>query len=188
MADAVEFRWSGQVMESIDGLAFIGHNPGDKSNVYIATGDSGQGMTHGTIAGILITDLIRQRPNPWTALYDPSRKPLKAIGDFLSENLNVAKEYLDYLKPSAANSPADVPRGQGAILRRGIHRVAVYHDLDGRSVELSAICRHLGCIVQWNTLEKSWDCPCHGSRFDAHGRILNGPANSDLPPAQTAQS
>jgi glycine/D-amino acid oxidase-like deaminating enzyme len=97
--DAIELRWSGQVMEPVDGLAFIGRNPLDKDNVYIATGDSGIGMTHGTIAGILLCDLIRGRENPWAELYDPSRKTVSAASEFVRENINVAKQY-------ATSSPA----------------------------------------------------------------------------------
>src|SRR5213594_1802698 len=105
---AVEFRWSGQVMETVDGLAFIGRNPGDEPNVFIATGDSGHGMTHGTIAGILLTDLILGRDNPWAALYDPARKTVRAAGEFLRENVNVAAQYLDWVTPGEVGSAEEV--------------------------------------------------------------------------------
>jgi len=141
----VEYRWSGQVMEPVDGLAFIGRNPLDAGNVYIATGDSGQGMTHGTIAGMLLTDLIQGRKNEWEDLYSPSRIRLKALPDYAAENLNVAAQYVD----------------------RITHR-------------RSAVCPHLGCVVAWNSTEETWDCPCHGSRFSANGKVYQGPANSDL--------
>lgn len=121
----VEYRWSGQVMEPIDGLAYIGRNPGDGDNVYIATGDSGQGMTHGTIAGMLLTDLIQGRKNKWEGLYNPARVGLQAH-------------------------------------------------------QLSAVCPDPGCGLVWNSTEKTWDCPRHGSRFSADGRVYQGPANSDL--------
>src|SRR5207244_3848090 len=101
-AEGVAFRWSGQVMEPMDGLAFIGRNPHDDPNVYIATGDSGNGMTHGTIAGMLLTDLIMGRENRWATLYDPSRISLRAAKDFAEENLNVAAQYADWVKPSEA--------------------------------------------------------------------------------------
>jgi glycine/D-amino acid oxidase-like deaminating enzyme/nitrite reductase/ring-hydroxylating ferredoxin subunit len=180
----VEYRWSGQVMESIDGLGFIGRNPGDAEHIYIATGDSGMGMTHGTIAGLLITDLILKRENPWVELYDPSRKPIGAAGDFLRENLNVAAQYLDLVTGGDVKSVLEVPRGQGAIIRRGLHKVAVYCDENGTLHERSAVCPHLGCIVDWNSSETTWDCPCHGSRFDRHGSVINGPANLDLASAE----
>ena len=167
-------------METIDGLAFIGHNPGDAEHIYIATGDSGMGMTHGTIAGLLLTDLILKRENPWTALYDPSRKPVGAVGDFLREGLNVAVQYADWLTGGDVKSVHDIPRGHGAIVRKGLHKVAVYCDVAGNLHEHSAVCPHLGCIVQWNSTETTWDCPCHGSRFDHDGHVINGPANVDL--------
>jgi glycine/D-amino acid oxidase-like deaminating enzyme/nitrite reductase/ring-hydroxylating ferredoxin subunit len=180
MMEAVKFRWSGQVMETIDGLAFIGPNPLDKPNVFIATGDSGMGMTHGTIAGMLLTDLVLGRENPWTSLYDPSRKTLRAMGEFAKENLNVAKQYGDWLTGGDVGSPEDIEPGTGAIIRRGLSKVAVYRDDRGTLHECSATCTHLGCIVDWNDAEKTWDCPCHGSRFDRFGTVLNGPANRDL--------
>ena len=182
--EAVEFRWSGQVMEPVDGVAFIGRNPGDPRNVYIATGDSGMGMTHGTIAGILITDLIVGRGCSWAPLYDPSRITLKAASEFAKENLNVAAQYAEgFIGSGDVDSAEDVAPGTGAVIRRGLRKVAVYCDENGTRHELSAVCKHLGCIVDWNPVESTWDCPCHGSRYDKHGRVITGPANSDLNPA-----
>ena len=174
-------------MEPIDGLAFIGKNPLDHDNVFIATGDSGNGMTHGTIAGIILTDLILGRPNVWARLYDPSRKTFGAAVDFVRENLNVASQYVDWLTPSEVDSAAEVAPGSGAVIRSGLTKIAVYRDLDGVLHEHSAICPHLGCFVAWNNSEKSWDCPCHGSRFDADGSMIHGPANCDLAPAAELQ-
>ncbi|MBI1898731.1 MAG: FAD-dependent oxidoreductase [Acidobacteria bacterium] len=180
--DWVEFRWSGQVMEPVDALAFIGRNPGDR-NVYIATGDSGNGMTHGTIAGMLLSDLIGGRENPWASLYEPSRKTLRAAPEFARENLNVARQYTHYITRGTAHREQDVAPGHGDVVRRGLQKIAVYRDHNGEIREFSAVCPHLGCIVEWNPTERSWDCPCHGSRFDAHGRVINGPANENLAPA-----
>jgi glycine/D-amino acid oxidase-like deaminating enzyme/nitrite reductase/ring-hydroxylating ferredoxin subunit len=177
----IEFRWSGQVMEPVDGLAFIGRNPGDE-NIFIATGDSGMGMTHGTIAGILLTDLIMGRQNPWIDLYDPSRKTLGAAKDFAKENINVVAQYADKLTPGDVDSVEEIRNGEGAVLRSGLAKVAVYRDNHGTIHSMSAVCVHLGCVVTWNAGEKTWDCPCHGSRFDALGVVINGPANEDLPP------
>ena len=178
------YRWSGEVLEPIDGLAFIGRNPSDKDNVYIATGDSGNGMTHGTIAGILITDLIAGRENEWEKLYEPARKTLRAFPKFAQENLNVAAQFADLVTPGDVDSVEDIKPGAGAIIRRGAWKIAAYRDESGRVHERSAICRHLGCVVDWNTLERTWDCPCHGSRYDAFGKVIQGPANSDLPEAE----
>ena len=174
-----EFNWSGQVMESNDGLAFIGRNPGEK-NVYIVTGDSGNGMTHGTIAGILLTDLILGRENAWEKLYDPSRISLRAASEFAKENLNVAAQYVDFATAADVGDASEIAAGTGALVRDGLKKVAVYKDTHGKLHKCSAICPHLGCIVDWNSAEKSWDCPCHGSRFDPFGKILNGPANTAL--------
>jgi glycine/D-amino acid oxidase-like deaminating enzyme/nitrite reductase/ring-hydroxylating ferredoxin subunit len=184
MIESIDFRWSGQVMEPIDGLAFIGRNPLDEPNVFIATGDSGNGMTHGTIAGILLTDLIMGRENEWATLYDPSRITLRAAMEFAKENLNVAAQYTDLVTPGDIDSTDEVKPGDGAVLRRGISKVAVYRDEQGALHERSAVCVHLGCIVDWNSEEKTWDCPCHGSRYDAYGKVVQGPANSDLSPVE----
>ncbi len=151
----VRERWSGMVLESIDGLGFIGKDPGGGDNVYVVTGDSGMGMTHGTISGILIRDLVLGRENPWEALYEPSRKPLGAVGEFLRG-------------------------GHGALYGRGLRKLAVYRDIDGTLYACSAHCPHLGAPVAWNAVERTWDCSAHGSRFDARGKVINGPAVCDL--------
>jgi glycine/D-amino acid oxidase-like deaminating enzyme/nitrite reductase/ring-hydroxylating ferredoxin subunit len=176
----VAFRWAGQVMETIDGLAFIGHNPLDADNVYTVTGDSGQGMTHGTIGGMLITDLILGRHSAWAPLYDPGRVTLRAIGEYTKEAANMAAQYGDWLTPGDVQSVDQIAKDAGAVIRRGASKVAVYRDATGALHEKSAVCPHLGCIVQWNPAEKTWDCPCHGSRFDRFGTVINGPANVGL--------
>jgi Rieske Fe-S protein len=180
----VEFRWSGQVMEPVDGLAFIGQNPLDEDNVYIATGDSGQGMTHGTIAGILLTDLIQGRKNRWADLYSPSRISLKSLPEYASENINVAAQYTDFLTAGDIKSESELKPGEGAIIRDGVSKIAVHRDESGQLHKLTAICPHLGCVVAWNSTEQTWDCPCHGSRFSAEGHVYQGPANADLSPAE----
>jgi glycine/D-amino acid oxidase-like deaminating enzyme/nitrite reductase/ring-hydroxylating ferredoxin subunit len=177
----VTYRWSGQVMEPVDSLAFIGRNPLDDDNVYIATGDSGNGMTHGTIAGILLTDLIMGRENPWAEIYDPSRKSLKSIGTYIEENANVVGCMVKgWAESGEVKSADEIPMGEGAIMRDGASKIAVYKDEQGQLHQCSAVCTHLGCIVQWNSGEKSWDCPCHGSRYGIDGQILNGPAIKPL--------
>lgn len=179
-AGEIEFRWSGQVMEPADYLAFIGRNPLDSDNVFIATGDSGQGMTHGTIAGILLTDLIQGRKNSWEDLYSPSRVTLRAARDYAGENVNVAAQYTDYVTGGDIKSVDELKPGQGAVMREGLSKIAVHRDDNGIIHRRSAVCPHLGCIVSWNACERTWDCPCHGSRYTAEGRVYNGPANTDL--------
>lgn len=180
--DDVAYRWSGQVMEPTDHMGFIGRNPGN-AHVYIATGDSGQGMTHGTIAGLLVRDLVLGLGSEWEALYSPSRLPVErasVVAEFAKENLNVAAQYADWLTPGEVESVARIAPGEGAVVRDGLRKLAAYRADDGQLHVRSAVCPHLQCIVDWNATEKSWDCPCHGSRFDATGRVLNGPANTDL--------
>jgi Rieske Fe-S protein len=183
-AGPVSFRWSGQVLEPADGLAFIGRNPMDKDNVYVATGDAGTGITHGTIAGWLLTDLIVGRANAWTDLYEPSRKSLRAVGEYAKENAHSAAAYAGWLKRGDVEAVEEIKPGEGAIVRRGLHMVAACRDASGKLTELSAVCPHLGCIVEWNTSERTWDCPCHGSRFHADGHVVNGPAQSGLEPIE----
>jgi glycine/D-amino acid oxidase-like deaminating enzyme/nitrite reductase/ring-hydroxylating ferredoxin subunit len=178
-AREVLHRWSGQVMEPMDGLGFIGRDP-SQQNVYIATGDSGNGMTHGTIAGLVITDLIHGAEVPWAALYAPARVNMKAAGNFVREAGNMAWQYTDWIKPGQVDSVDDIRAGSGAVIRRGVQKIAVYRDASGDVHEMSAKCTHLGCIVKWNPAENTWDCPCHGSRFDALGQVLGGPAVDPL--------
>lgn len=179
-AGAVEFKWSGQVFEPDDYLAFIGRNPGDYKNVFIITGDSGQGTSHGTIGGMLIHDLILETANEdWVKLYNPSRKTTLHGGlvENLKEQANVAVQYADYVTPSEVESADEIEPGEGALLRRGLLKLAVYKDETGKVYERSAICTHLHCVVHWNSGEKSWDCPCHGSRFSpTTGEVWDGPA------------
>ena len=169
------------MFEPADGLAFIGASPSSDA-VYLATGDSGMGLTHGTIAGILITDLVAGRANPWAALYDPSRKTLRSGGRWLRENAATALRYGEWLRPGA-DLDAITP-GEGAVVRRGAHKLAVYRDLEGSFHAFSARCRHLGGQVGWNADDSTWDCPCHGARYDCVGRVIQGPANDDLEPAR----
>jgi len=139
-------------------------------------------MTHGTIAGILLTDLILGRENEWATLYDPSRISLRAAPEFARENLNFLVQYSDYATPGDLDQVREIPAGTGALVRQELKKLAVYRDSHGSLHKRSAICPHLGCIVAWNNAEKTWDCPCHGSRFDPYGKVLNGPANADLQP------
>jgi glycine/D-amino acid oxidase-like deaminating enzyme/nitrite reductase/ring-hydroxylating ferredoxin subunit len=182
MIRSVEYKWSGQVQEPADGLALIGPNPGDAPHIYIITGDSGMGMTHSTLGALLITDLIMGRENAWATLYAPSRRISKfgLAREIVRENLNVAGQFVDFVTPGDVESAEEIAPGEGAIVRHGLSKVAVYRDPSGALHEFSAACTHLGCLVAWNSEEKSWDCPCHGSRFDAEGRVLTGPATVDL--------
>jgi glycine/D-amino acid oxidase-like deaminating enzyme/nitrite reductase/ring-hydroxylating ferredoxin subunit len=176
-------RWSGQVLEPFDHLAFIGRDPTGERNVYLATGDSGHGLTHGAFAGVLLSDLIAGRDNSCEELYDPSRKTLRAAGTFAHDTLEVVDEYARWMHQDARPREDALPRGEGMVVQRGAHKIAVYRDWEGSLHERSAACTHLGCPVRWNSDAKSWDCRCHGSRFAPLGEVLNGPAIGALAPA-----
>ena len=180
MIEGIEYQWSGQIMEPVDGLAFIGKNPMDEDNVFIVTGDSGNGITHATLGGILITDLIQGRPNPWEKIYRPDRINLKSSPRYAKENSNTLLQYVDWLRDPEITGPGEVGRGEGAVFKRGMHPIAAYRDSVGTLHECSAVCPHLGGVVHWNSAEKTWDCPCHGSRFDPFGKVVNGPSIEDL--------
>jgi glycine/D-amino acid oxidase-like deaminating enzyme/nitrite reductase/ring-hydroxylating ferredoxin subunit len=177
--------WSGQVQETLDGLAYIGRNPLDSDNVYIITGDSGMGLTHGTLGAILIKDMIKGADNPWAKIYDPSRKPAATLKTFSEENINVALQMGDWVTPGDIQSEDQLEPGEGAIIRNGLSKEAVYRGTDGNLHKCSATCPHLGCIVRWSKTEKIWNCPCHGSRFDRYGKVITGPSRADLSPIKT---
>ncbi|MBJ7450404.1 MAG: FAD-dependent oxidoreductase [Parachlamydiales bacterium] len=181
---SVPFHWSGHIQEPIDYLGYLGRNPLDDENIYVCTGDSGNGMTHGTIAALIFRDLICKKENPWVTTYDPSRKSFQpsSIKKFAMNNMENLATYSEYFTKGDVEKEDDIKPGCGAILRDGINKVATYKDNDGKVHKCSAICPHLQCLVNWNPTEKSWDCPCHGSRFDAYGKVLNGPACKNLEP------
>jgi glycine/D-amino acid oxidase-like deaminating enzyme/nitrite reductase/ring-hydroxylating ferredoxin subunit len=183
MIERVDYRWSGQVIEPVDYMAYIGKNPGGDEHIWIATGDSGNGMTHGTIAGIILNELVQGRKHQWARFYDPSRVRLRATPEFVKENVNVAEQYKDWFTGGGAGDVAAIKPGEGAIIGRGKGKIAVYRDERGDIHQLSAVCTHLYCIVHWNDTERTWDCPCHGSRFDPYGKVVNGPAIVGLSPA-----
>jgi glycine/D-amino acid oxidase-like deaminating enzyme/nitrite reductase/ring-hydroxylating ferredoxin subunit len=181
---SVAYRWSAQVAEPVDGLAFIGRNS-LSSHVYVGTGYSGTGMTFGTLAAMISSDLILGRDNPWARLFDATRvKPVAGAGEYVRENVDFPKHLVgDRLKAAEGDSFADLGRGEGGLLEVGGKKVAAYRDGSGAVHALDPVCTHLGCLVQFNDAEKSWDCPCHGSRFDTRGEVINGPAVKPLPSA-----
>ncbi len=174
-------RWSGQVAEPADGLPFIGKNSGAR-HVYVATGFSGTGLTFGTLAAMILSDQISGVENPWSVLYDATRvKPLAQAREYVRENVDFPT-YLarDRLTKGEAENADQVPPGEGRLIRSQGRMLAVYRDDAGAIHARSAVCTHLGCFVRWNKAEKSWDCPCHGSRFDVDGAVINGPATKEL--------
>ncbi|MCI0704086.1 MAG: FAD-dependent oxidoreductase [Planctomycetia bacterium] len=181
-AGLVRHRWSGQVFETPDGLALIGLAPGWRDNLYVITGDSGMGITHSTLGARLVADLILGRTNPFTELYSPSRWTPAAARTMLGEALNMAAQYTDWVTGGDVNSADEIPPGHGAIIRSGLTKLAVYKDETGKVHQMSAVCPHMGGIVHWNPGEKTWDCPCHGSRFSCTGEVQHGPAVEGLTP------
>jgi glycine/D-amino acid oxidase-like deaminating enzyme/nitrite reductase/ring-hydroxylating ferredoxin subunit len=173
------FRWSGQVMDTLDYSGFIGREAGSE-RIFVSTGDSGQGITHGVVASLLIPDLIDGKDNAFAAVYDPNRKPLKAATTFVSENLTAVTNLAEYLAPGELGSVDELEPGQGAIIRDGLSKIAAYRSEDGTLYQRSAACTHLGCHLHWNSFEQCWDCPCHGSHFAPDGGVLNGPAVAPL--------
>jgi Rieske Fe-S protein len=171
-------RWSGQVMETPDGLPYIGWAA---DHQFIGTGYSGNGITFGTVCGIMARDAIMGHGNPWTDLLSPQRKKLSAAWDYAKENADYPY-YLakDKLALGEAGGLDAVPRNEGRVLRVDGKRIAAYRDEQGNVTKLSAICPHLGCVVQWNKAERTWDCPCHGSRFASDGAVIAGPAQKGL--------
>jgi Rieske Fe-S protein len=175
----VDHHWSGQVIETNDGLPFIGESdPGQ----FVCTGFSGNGMTFGSLSAMMATDWVSQKKNPWAELFDPSRKKLKGgTWDYLKENADYPY-YLIKTRFAAAQgeSLGNVGKNEGKILKLNGKKMAVFRDADGKVTQRSAVCTHMGCIVRWNAAEKTWDCPCHGSRFKTDGAVISGPAETPL--------
>jgi glycine/D-amino acid oxidase-like deaminating enzyme/nitrite reductase/ring-hydroxylating ferredoxin subunit len=172
-------RWSGQVIETPDGLPYIGRNA---DHQYIATGYAGNGLTFGTLAAMMMSDAILDRSNPWTDLFDPSRKAVtRGLWDYLKENVDYPYYVVrDRFAGVEAKSLRAVRRGAGKLIERNGAKVAAYRDRNGAMTLRSAICTHMGCAVGWNAAEQTWDCPCHGSRFKPNGDVIAGPAEVPL--------
>ena len=176
------FQWGAQHYRSSDGLPFIGK--ADKNaEVYLASGYSTDGLVYGTLAALLLTDLINKKQNPFEELYSPQRHHLlQSAPDFIKENVNVLAQYLKDL-PFTADAKAhyDIKPGEGKIIQMEGEKLAAYRDENNNLHLCSAVCTHMECIVNWNEAETSWDCPCHGSRFTYDGKVIEGPAIADLP-------
>jgi glycine/D-amino acid oxidase-like deaminating enzyme/nitrite reductase/ring-hydroxylating ferredoxin subunit len=175
---SIERRWSGQVIESIDGLPYIGEVA---EGQFIATGFAGNGITFGTIAGVMACDAATGAKNPWRELFAVERKTLSAAWDYVRENSDypfyLAKGYLAGADKDGLSA---IGRGEGRIVRVEGKKAAAFCNDDGKTHVLSAVCPHLGCIVAWNEADRTWDCPCHGSRFQATGELMSGPAEQGL--------
>lgn len=177
----VEYSWSGQVMEPIDFMPYSGRNPGD-DNIYIHTGDSGQGITNGVAGSLTIAPLIAGAESRFADLLAPNRKSFSssAAAEFVRGQAGVVKNLTEHVRPGEIASEDELGPDEGGIMRDGASKVAIYRRKDGQVIRRSAVCTHVGCIVHWNSFEKCWDCPCHGSQFAPDGQVLNGPAVKPL--------
>ncbi|MBW4655327.1 MAG: FAD-dependent oxidoreductase [Kaiparowitsia implicata GSE-PSE-MK54-09C] len=181
------YRWSSQDVKSFDNVPYIGKLTPANTHIFVATGFGLWGMSNGTLAGMLLSDLVQGKDNPWADLYDSLRATPFLTSTSLQENLDVGKRWVgDRLKGLTDNSINDVVTGEGKLLTIEGKKVAAYRDDEGQVHAVSATCTHLGCIVNWNNAEKSWDCPCHGARFDCQGKILHGPAVTPLEQIKTS--
>lgn len=178
VAGEVVSAWSGQVMNSVDRLPLIGLMPGCE-HVHLVSGDSGSGFVHTTLAAGIIRNLILGREDPLARIYSPLRLSRGLALRVARQGADAAARYSRKLAPSDCEIEEIAP-GKGATVRRGLNRFAIYRDATGEIHPLRAVCSHLGCPVTWNSLEQSWDCPCHGSRFRAGGEVLCGPATKTL--------
>lgn len=180
---SIDYHWSTEDYQSIDLLPFIGKSPAAK-NVYIAAGFAAWGMTNGTLSAMIISDLILGNKNKWAGLFDPSRINLGISATRLvAQNVNVMRAYTrGRLSKPEPGKLSSLKKGEGKIMNIDDKRVAVYRDEDDKIYVMSPLCPHMRCVVAWNNAERTWDCPCHGSRFKFDGRLIHGPALADLMP------
>jgi len=178
----VAYRWSSQYFEPADGLPYLGHLPGAPGKILVATGFGGNGMTYSTVAARLLADCVLDKENPYAGLFDPNRiKPVAGFTNFIKENADVVKQFVSgWLTKEKIAGLADMAPGEGKLVKIEGHTVAIYKDDYHNLHTLNPVCTHLKCHVAWNDTEKSWDCPCHGARYDAEGHVLTGPADKGL--------
>ena len=178
---SVEYKWAAQSYRSADGIAYIGEI---EENIFTGTGFSADGLTYGTLTAMIISDLINGVKNKWAYTYDINRhNPLKSAKEFLKENINVLGEYIkDWPGFADVDELKEIKKGEGQVISIKGKKIAAYRDTNNMVHTMSAVCTHMKCIVNWNNAEKSWDCPCHGSRFDLEGNVLEGPAMANLSP------
>ena len=178
----VDYRWSSQYYVPADGLPYIGELEGSDKGIFVATGFNGNGMTWGTISAQLISDLILENENPYATLLSPTRlKPVAGFSEFVRENADVAYHFIsDRFRTQHLDSLSELENGEGRVVDLDGEKLAVYRDSSGMVSALDPTCTHAGCTVCFNPAEKSWDCPCHGARFDLSGKVLCGPPRKDL--------
>lgn len=180
--ESVPYKWSSQYFDSTDGLPYIGHLPGHKSNMFVATGFGGVGMTCSHISAITLSDIIVKGDSEYKDVFNPARvKPVAGFSNFVKEAADVVQKFIgDRLSKEKINDLAELARGEAKVVKFEGHTLALYKDEEGQIHAVNSACTHIKCIVGWNEAEKSWDCPCHGSRFSFDGEMLTGPARKDL--------
>jgi glycine/D-amino acid oxidase-like deaminating enzyme/nitrite reductase/ring-hydroxylating ferredoxin subunit len=179
---SIDYSWSAQYYEPSDGLPYIGKLPGFSEGVYVATGFGGNGITYGSIAGKILRDLVLDQPNKYENIFNPGRiKPVAGFSEFVKENVDVAFKFIaDRISSTEIISIQEIETDKGVVVDFNDKKLAVYRDAGGEFHALNPVCTHAGCIVNWNPSEKSWDCPCHGARYDINGDVLTGPASKGL--------
>ena len=180
--EEISYKWSSQYFEPADGLPYIGHLPGNPDNVYVATGFGGNGMIYGSASAMILTDMIVMGKSEYEDLFKPARvKPMAEFSNVVKEGADVTKEMVKgWLSMEKLDELAGLAKGEGKVVKYEGSPVALYKNEDGRLFAVNPACPHIKCTVGWNSTEKSWDCPCHGSRFSYTGELLTGPARNDL--------
>nr|WP_126358577.1 FAD-dependent oxidoreductase [Chryseobacterium gleum] len=180
--ETVYYSWSSQYYEPVDGLPYIGKLPGSKGRIFVATGFRGNGMIFGTLSSQILHDLIVTGESKYGDLFNPSRiKPVAGFSDFVKENTTVAFDFVkDKIFKDKIESFSEIGEGEAKVIRYESESYALYKEIDGTLHLLRSTCPHAGCEVRWNSAELSWDCPCHGSRFNVNGKILTGPTTKNL--------
>ena len=178
----ITHKWSSQYYEPADGLPYIGILPGESSNIFVATGYGGNGITYSNVAALLLTDLIANGKSEFEHVFSPSRiKPVAGFANFVKENADVVKTFVSkWFSSDELNSLSDLAKHEGKIASYQDHKLALYKDELNVIHALNPACTHVKCIVTWNDAEQSWDCPCHGARYSTDGEVLNGPAQKNL--------
>jgi glycine/D-amino acid oxidase-like deaminating enzyme/nitrite reductase/ring-hydroxylating ferredoxin subunit len=179
--ESIDYYWTNEDYESMDGMPFVGRASSSADHLYIATGFNAWGITNGTAAAMILSDLISGRDNPWAQVFDATRmKPLVGAKSFISENIGTGAELVGGYLKGERRSLDELPVGEAAIVKLNGERTAVFREERGVFRAVSAVCTHMGYVLGWNAVDRTWDCSCHGSRFTLDGTVLHGPATTPL--------
>jgi len=176
------YHWSSQYFEPVDGLPYIGHMPGQPGEILVATGYGGNGMVYSSVAALVLKSILLREEGKYEKLFDPNRiKPIAGFSNFVKENFDVVKQFIGKLTDKEQlETLAGLAPGEAKLVKFEGHSIALYKEENGNLHALNPVCTHMKCDVSWNAAEKSWDCPCHGARYDIDGKVLTGPADKDL--------